>query len=361
MLICFSATSGACLEAERQFKNYQDGFLFLLIQALLSGGKSVAVGAGGLGYISNDGQTWEPVTITSDSTININGITWTGSRFVAVGGNATSCAIFTSTDGQNWQPAIKPVCSVSLFAVTADPTGQKLMAVGDMSGAVPIAFSSNDGGSSWFTVTGAGSYRYTRVVFANNQFMAVNDPQNSFDISSFVSDGISIFTITANAPQPSAGKGSTLADIITVGNSVYQSGNDATTLAPSPMRSGYTTDNGTTTWINNSINIFAGNTTNFPRALSVNNNNRMVALGDNCMTDFTDDIINLTWTGVANTVAGCSGIGWTDMIHDGSKFIAVGANGSSEGQSAVSATGDPASWTINPIGTTQIYAIARQQ
>lgn len=334
------------------------GFLSLIIRGT-AGSTLVAVGANGLAYTSSDATNWQISTVVADATITLHDVIWTGTRFIAVGGNGSACSIFYSDDGFAWTNAITPACPIRLLAVAASTDGQRVVAVGDLAGPTPLALTSADGGVNWSPVVTGGTIRYLRLIFVNNQFVAFTGPLSSVDVGAFTSDGTSTFTITANPPMP-GGKGSTLGDAIAVGNRIIVASTDPSIGAPSPMRTSTTTDNGATIWTGNVTNVFGGSTTNVPRAMAISTAGRLIAVGDACTVDGTSDLATLNWSGVPSTISGCSGVDWMAMIYDGSRFLAVGNDGGGAGFAAFSATGDAGNWTQSGIGSTLLYSLARK-
>ncbi|MCR9144759.1 MAG: hypothetical protein NXI24_21145 [bacterium] len=360
-LVVLMGGSSACIEIQSSPLDTSQGGIFGFLSLVIRGTEGntlVAVGANNLAYTSSDAQTWQQNAIVSGVNYTFHDVIWTGTRFIAVGGDASACAIFLSDDGFNWSPATMPTCPVALFAVAASTTdSQRIVTVGDVNGPTPMALTSADGGLTWSVLVTAGVIRYTRLVFANNEFMALDDPLNSSDGAAYTSDGTSTFALV-NTPVTGAGKGTTLGDAIAVGNRIIRAGTDPGTFPPAPMATTTTTDNGASAWTVNATTIYGGSNSLIPRALAVSTAGRLVALGDSCAVDATSDLANLTWSGVQTTVTGCSGVNWMDLIYDGSRFLAVGNNGSNQGFAALSATGDAASWTQSSIGSTLIYSLA---
>lgn len=114
--------------------------------------KFVAVGAGGATYYGTTPTTWTAGTISDGGTANLNALASNGSTVVAVG---DSGRIVYSTDGQTWSTAASvPSGTPNLYGVTYSTKGQ-WVAVGDNC----TLLTSSDG-STWTTqsatLTGAG-------------------------------------------------------------------------------------------------------------------------------------------------------------------------------------------------------------
>lgn len=101
-----------------------------------NGSLYITIGSGGTIFSSNDTSTW--VSQVSNTTNELNSITWHNDRFIAVGQDGT---VLTSQDGENWDYH-------SLDATRLDSiisTGDKVFAVGyDTAGSKNI-FTSGDG------------------------------------------------------------------------------------------------------------------------------------------------------------------------------------------------------------------------
>lgn len=321
----------------------------------------VAVGANGAAYTSSDGLTWEQSTVVADTSIDVEDVVWTGSRFIAVGGSATSCGIFLSADGRTWENVVTPSCTTRLRGVAASSDGTRVMTVGDLEGGLPKAFYSSDGGTTWASVTASGTVRYDHVVFALNQFMAFSNPLNAgaLDALAYLSDGTTNFSITPAVPFLTAAKGQTLGGVFVSGERIIMTGNDPNN-ATQNMRSSTTTNLGSS-WTQDTTLIFNSTNTDFPRALALGDSGRLVALGDGCRLDFTSDLINLTWSGTTLTMGGCSNVNWADMVFDSGSYVAVGSTPANESFAAISTSGDASSWTIVSLASAPIDGLAISQ
>ncbi len=137
-----------------------------------SGSRYVAVGNGGAIVTSTDGTTWS-LASSAPTTDDLFDVTWNGTQFIAVGGmQNVSTTILTSADGDIWTtPATLPSLSQPLYAVASSSTNT-LVAVGR---AGQIAMVSGDGGNTWsqVTITTAASWDLLDILWTGSQFVAV--------------------------------------------------------------------------------------------------------------------------------------------------------------------------------------------
>jgi hypothetical protein len=357
-LLCIALLAGTgCLRLSTSpFDTSQGGWLGALITALLAPTRTiVAVGAQGKAFTSTDGFTWTARSITTDTTLDFYSVTNTGSLFVAVGGNAanTQAVIFTSSDGVTWAQSlsVSGASTTRFFDVAA--VSDKIVAVGSAAGSTSLIRTSSNGGISWTTGGGTAGI-LGRITHDGSNFMTAQTTGSA--IQTYRSaDGIT-FAATANRPFSSTGKTNLTGDLFAVGTQIIFAGQDDSAFSP-PTRSSYTSNLGASAWTADSgaSRIFGANIVpELPRALATNGS-RLVAVGDACRVDFTDNISALTWSTSALTISGCSGTAWQGMIHDGSKFIAVGSGG----KVAVSGSGGSTDWSISTIGSASINGIAR--
>jgi hypothetical protein len=350
LILATGLSAAQCIELKSSpFDTSQGGLLGFLTLAARGGGvRYVAAGNGGTVFTSSDGLSWQ--TTTLDASVNFNNAVWTGSRWVLVGGSASQCAVFISSDGINWNAATTPTCTRQLMAVAGNVEGTRVVAVGVPNPTNPVALASVDGGVTWNFLTTVGTYQYSGIVFANNQFIAFNDPDFLARAQAYFSDGVTNFSATLSDPKTGA-KENGFGAAITVGDRVIVGLTDNCCSPPVAMHSVSTTDNGTSPWTLNTTNIFGGNTTNlYPRAFAVDGTaTTLVAVGDSCLVDRTTDIANLNWTGAQTAMTGCSGVNWSGLIHDGGKFVATGTDAGSIAHVAVSSTGNAGDWTIATI------------
>jgi hypothetical protein len=360
LLLALIAPLTQCIELKKSpFDTSQGGLMgFLALFSRDSSGlRFVAAAGSGTVYTSDNGLAWTEVSITSG--LDFKQALWTGTRWVLVGGSASGCSVYTSTDGAEWSAATLPTCAGQLLAVARNSSSGRIVAVGELAPAAPASITSVDDGLTWTTLSSTGTYRYAGLVFANNAFVAAQDPQDSSDTSVHTSDGTTAFAVAAQLPLGSIGKGNTLGAMIAVDNRVIVAGTDAV-LAPKPVISASSTDNGASAWSTNSANIFGGNSTPLlPRALVANTGkDTLVAVGDSCLVDRTTDIAGLAWIGSQQPMSNCSSITWQGLTHDGVKFVAVGTGPSSEGKFAFSGTGAPADWIVGDVGAFPVYDVA---
>ncbi len=344
------APLAACIELKSSPLDTSQGGLFGFLGLLLrdnAGVRFVAAAESGSAYVSNNGAEWTRVTIVSDASKRMMAGVWTGARWVVVGGDATTCQIYTSPDAQNWTPAAGVACSALLRSVAVNADGSRLVAVGNVFGGSPVILASQDGGLNWSSLGSPSILALGGVVFANGQFMAFQDPAASAALNAYTSDGTTNFVGIAAAPQGGA-KQNSFGAAFALGARVIHAADDPCCFAPTALRSVTTLNNGASAWAINSANIFGGNLVGlFPRAMAFNAAApRLVAVGDGCLVDVTSDAANLAWSGTQNTMSGCTGVSWKGLAYDGAKFVAAGTNGSAQAQFAVSATGNPADWVV---------------
>lgn len=184
-----------------------------------SGAQYVAVGNGGTIFTSPDGISW---TLRAESPlfysgVNLNDVIWAGTQFVAVAGDITG-SISTSPDGITWTLR-NPVPTLPLFGVAW--SGRQFVAVG-----TNIILSSSDG-MTWTTRTPAtGYYSLKSVVWSGTQFMAVGG--NGVILSS--PDGITW------TPRIS-GTTNSLHDVTWSGSQFVAVGGDSTTYSAAILTS----------------------------------------------------------------------------------------------------------------------------
>ena len=351
-----------CIELKSSpFDTSQGGLLgFLTLFARDDGRvRYIAAADAGTVYSSTNGLVWRSTIL--DSTINFLSAVWSGSKWFLVGGTASACSVYSSSDGLTWTAATLPSCLNRLQAVAASTDGTRIMAVGDPAPTAPAGVVSLDSGSTWNTITTLGTYTYAGLVFANNQFMAFNNPAGAVRVNAAVSDGTTNFALTSNDPQTGA-KENTYGAALAIGNRIVHAADEPASMSPDPMNSVTTTDNGATLWTVNPMSnrIFGGNTSDlFPRALAADSaGTTLVAVGDACLVDRTNDLAGLTWTGVQTAMTGCSGIKWQGLIYDGAKYVATGVDGSNAGYFAYSSTGNATDWTIGTLGSVSINHLA---
>lgn len=313
----------------------------------------VGVGNGGVVYYSFDGVNWKQKTI-APATVNLNTVVYTGSRYIAAGGSAGSCAIYTSTDGVIWSPETLPASCLDPITDLAFGGGL-VIGVGGLNTftTTPLVLTSSNDGKSWSasTIVGAPS-ALSKVAFDGTYFIAVDTtaaPQAyRRTVAGAFAAAPTLQPLGVVKPGCVAGALYTLpgtARVVIAGNECQSIDNVAIS---------YFTADGATTWtLNGAPAIFNGNgvgvLTEIPRGL-VMGGTRLVAVGDACRVDFSDTATTtLTWN-VNGTMTGCPvGGAWSAVTYDGSKFIAVGANGA-VGLMALSATGAQAGWTVVSTG-----------
>jgi streptogramin lyase len=125
-----------------------------------SGSKFVAVGIDGIILTSPDGVNWTPQASGTSETLY--GVTWSGSQFVAVG---NSGIILTSPNGANW--TIRAWGSPLLDVIWS---GSKFVAVGDNG----IILTSPDG-VNWTPQTSGTPNGLLGITWSGSKFVAVGD------------------------------------------------------------------------------------------------------------------------------------------------------------------------------------------
>ena len=132
-----------------------DASLAVMTDVVHDGSRFLAVGLGSdgtTGYCrtSTDGSTWSARVLIA-ANFTPYGVTWTGTRYVAVGQSGTTIKVYTSTDGTTWSAATITAHTGYLAAVTW--TGTAAVAVGNTGN----AYYSSDG-TSWSSTTLAGTW-----------------------------------------------------------------------------------------------------------------------------------------------------------------------------------------------------------
>jgi hypothetical protein len=120
------------------------------------------------GYMAkspNGSTNWEsgPVVVVNGAGVNLHGIAWTGSQFVAVGDNG---AITTSADGVKWSLLKTSAVSGPLRSVAVSSSGT-IVVVGDNG-----IETSNDG-SNWTAQTEGAAVAMMGATYGNGEFVAV--------------------------------------------------------------------------------------------------------------------------------------------------------------------------------------------
>ncbi len=167
-----------------------------------NGSKLVAVGNSATVITSNDGFTWINNPIWKDESnvslwvgnVHLKGITFDGTRWIAVGSDYYSSAwggvIFTSSDGTTWQRRYRQ--GSELKKVVAG--NGKIIAVGNNGTMV----SSIDGGNTWVTQSSGTSKTLSDIAFGNGTFLSIGDSSGSMMVLAST-DGITWSDRTAGA------------------------------------------------------------------------------------------------------------------------------------------------------------------
>jgi len=129
-----------------------------------SGAKIVAVGVTGVMVTSETGEFWETAEVGGNNKPMLNGVAWTGSRFVAVGAGTMK----TSENGNTWVPVTIPNLTIPwLYGVVS--SGQQTLAWS--SGKI---LSSTDG-YLWSVITPGPTSFPSDIVWAGTQFVAARN------------------------------------------------------------------------------------------------------------------------------------------------------------------------------------------
>jgi hypothetical protein len=166
-----------------------------------SGSRYVAVGASGTIVSSTDGISW---TVASSGTTNsLYGITWTGSHFIAVGDQGT---VLASPDGMAWTALNIGRTDVTLLAVVQG--GTELVVVGGQgtgNGANPGSLSSlilsTADEITWTErPTSMSTWAFYGVAWSGKTFVAIGQSSTAFsgDVIWTSPDGITWSSTTIN-------------------------------------------------------------------------------------------------------------------------------------------------------------------
>ncbi len=137
-----------------------------------NGNLVVAVGdkgneSGQVIFTSSDGMNWNQEQVPEGLLGPLNGVTWTGEQFVAVGYNG---AIITSQDSHNWKKVHEQDGSPLLSAVASK--GNRLVAVGNGAGEPPNGLTSADG-QTWTPIIVPFLQTLYGVAWCGDRFVAV--------------------------------------------------------------------------------------------------------------------------------------------------------------------------------------------
>ncbi len=163
-----------------------------------SGSLAVAVGDKGKVVTSADGKTWTDHTLSSPTNMYLQGVTWDGTRFIAVGLDYTTGwvgVIHTSPDGIAWSKkytSSTSTSSINAFRSVAS-SGGTLLVGGDLG----RLLRSIDGGSVWTSVSSgavslSSAHSVTGIAYGSSTFVATS---HTYDLSSASGDG-QIYTST---------------------------------------------------------------------------------------------------------------------------------------------------------------------
>ena len=167
----------------------------MLKRVVWSGPASLFVVVGDDIFTSTDAVTW--TERPSNLAGTLMDVIWTGSQFIAVGGDGHGGAVLTSPNGFVWtlQQVPSTIVSPILHGVAASST--RIIAVGSQSltqGPLPakgLMLSSTDG-LAWTEVQMPVSATLEKIVWSGNQFVAVGslDPPDGTPVALTSPDGI---------------------------------------------------------------------------------------------------------------------------------------------------------------------------
>jgi hypothetical protein len=159
----YSSSDGATWSAEKAING-----LPTMNAGVYGAGAYLAVGDNGYMIRSVDGlANWGvgQVITVGGAGVNLHGVAWNGTKFVAVGDNG---AIATSSNGTAWSSPLKvSAISGALRGVAAASNGT-FVVVGDNG-----IETSTDNGDTWIAQNGSGVAALSGVTFGNSEFVAV--------------------------------------------------------------------------------------------------------------------------------------------------------------------------------------------
>lgn len=260
-----------------------------LLGVTWTGSKFVAVGTGGVAATSSDGIAWN---VSYPSVMDLARVAWNGSLLVAVG---ASGAIYTSTDGSSWEEQGSPT-SNELRGIAWN--GTVFVAVGRGGTILRSAT-----GTSWTGIGSPTSADIFAVTAMNSTFVAIADNGTALvstdgqawstsTISGFPQYG-SILSLTSN-PAMFVGVGFTVNTDFTYGILLYHS-SDGINWTQRTM------------WNGTLRGVRWGR-------------EKFVAVGDSTIVESPDGV---NWSTVGTPLSGSI---W-DTIQGGNTFVAVGASG----------------------------------
>ncbi len=337
--LAFTFANTACLEFQANPLDKSNGGLIgnlLISQAIATSGgdggtttstqiRFVILGDGGKGFTSLDGSTWTELDAAGNTNIVFKKVIWTGTRWVAAGEDtsATAPAIYYSSDGESWTAASMPSPCGAATRTLNDLVlgGTTLMAVGQSDTLVPCVLTSADDGSTWAqTPSTAGGTPYSHVAYDGTNFYVSQPSAASAAPQIQASNGTAPFAATGTRPNITGGLGgSSTGELFGNGANLIFVGLDSNS---SLADSSHSTSLGAT-WTADATAIFDSAAGLAPRALAVNGS-RIVAVGDGCRVDYSDDnALNWNFNGA---LPACSGVAFADVVHDAttSTFIAAG-------------------------------------
>ncbi|MBI1766861.1 MAG: hypothetical protein HYR67_00625 [Bacteroidetes bacterium] len=288
-----------------------------------SGSQFVAVGGNGTIVTSSDGITWTPRTSGYNS---LSGVTWSGSQFVAV--DRWNGTILTSPDGITWTSHSTGTQNTSLNGVTW--SGSQFVVVGEQytypaySRSATILTSPD--GITWTSRAPGTTNTLTGVVWSGSQFVAVGSGGTILASS----DGITWTVRTSGTVNSLSGVTWSGSQIIAVG------GNGTVVMSPDGI-----------TWTvrtSGTVNTLNGVIWSGSQFVVVGEQYTYYPVYSRSGTILTSPD-GITWTsrapGTTNTLTG--------VVWSGSQFVAVGGNNSQGG--AILTSPDGITWTARAPGT----------
>lgn len=307
------------------------------------------VGNAGTVLHSSNGTTWTAQTFPNTNAIHA--VAWNGSRFIAVGagsGSGQAARAYHSTDGKSWTEVITPcpggTGAGALFDIAF--SGTRTMAFGQTGAPGYCAVYSDDNGVTWRAATVPGGSSYRGGAYTGSAFVTQGD-------TTYTHRSTTGTSFTANGTTPLNGAGSYSDLFWHAASSTLLVFGDGGGKAQAACHS---TNGGVS--FGTCQNIFGANgSSQSPQAMAASTT-RIVAVGSpngaQCRLDFTENFTTFAWQSPEIYIsAACPGIQLNGIVHDGSKFITVGAGGNI----GVSSTGGQNDWTFTTQGTQNLNAI----
>ena len=357
-MLSMAMLGNACIAAtpSELDANSDEGFLLNFILKSSSVARLlVSMGDAGAFYTSSDaGERWS--SRTAGSAV-IKGSLYTGEAVLFTGQTGGTTAFVggwteATTDGSLGSYTFTTGCATNASIPDIASSGSLIVAAGnESSNAAPCAQLTTDQGEFGNFTKGSATagIGFEAVVFdsINNEFIAFTGGTPQIEAFTMPGAGTAFASATPNQhPFITGGAAYKMGAAIAIDGKVIAAGADG----PGTAISAIAANVGSGSWITNAVNIFGGNGTEHPRALAYNNS-RLVAVGDACRYDYTDDVSNLIWLSTPVTMNGCSGVVWEDLVWTGKYFVAVGQNGGNAFIAYTTDASSPDSWTISQLNT----------